>query len=148
MNDTELDLQKFYREFYNEFMQMPFTKIAFPRSVNVFSEYYDPVSIYKIRCPLHVRGALIYNHLLDKLKLTNKYVKIRQKDKIRFVYLKEPNITRGYVIAAPDELPPEFGLDEYIDYEKQFQKSFADPIKSITDVINWKLKKEAKLIFI
>jgi hypothetical protein len=44
-------------------------------------------------------------------------------------------------------LPPEFGLDEYIDYEKQFQKSFADPIKSITDVIKWKLKKEAMLTF-
>jgi DNA polymerase elongation subunit (family B) len=147
MNDTELDLQKFYREFYNEFLQMPFTKVAFPRSVNVFSEYYDSSTIYKKRCPIHVRGALMYNHLLDKLKLTNKYVKIREKDKIRFVYLKEPNITRGYVIAAPDELPPEFGLDEYIDYEKQFQKSFADPIKSITDVIKWKLKKEAMLTF-
>jgi hypothetical protein len=53
----------------------------------------------------------------------------------------------GNVIAAPDELPQEFGLDEFIDYETQFQKSFADPIKSITDVIKWSLKKEAKLTF-
>jgi hypothetical protein len=41
------------------------------------------------------------------------------------------------MIATPDELPDEFGLDKYIDRELQFDKSFLEPIRSITSVIGW-----------
>jgi hypothetical protein len=79
--------------------------------------------------------------MIQDLELTKTHSPIRSKDKIRFAYLKEPNPAMSHVIAAPDELPPEFKLHEYIDYEMQWEKSFKAPIQSITDVINWRVEK-------
>jgi hypothetical protein len=45
------------------------------------------------------------------------------------------------VIASPGGLPPEFGLDRYIDRTMQFDKSYLEPIKTICDSINWKTEK-------
>ena len=81
LNDTELDLQKFYRKFYDEFDRCHLPKWRSRDQSMCLGNIMILVSIYKKSCPIHVRGALTYNHLLDKLKLTNKYQKIRQKDK-------------------------------------------------------------------
>ena len=32
------------------------------------------------------------------------------------------------------------GLDKYIDYDKQFSKSFLDPIKTVADAAEWKVE--------
>ena len=58
---------------------------------------------------------------------------------------RSPNPLRENVIAILDEMPSEFKLENYIDYETQFQKSFLEPIKSITEVINWKIEKTSTL---
>ncbi len=146
MNKTEADLQKFIKQFYNDYRKMPFEQVAFPRSINAsLVEYSDPISVCKKGTPIHVRGALIYNHLLEKLNLKKKYAPIREKDKIRFAYLKEPNTAFSHVIAAPDELPKEFCLSDSIDIEMQWERAFKNPIKSITDVIKWQIEKIARL---
>jgi hypothetical protein len=96
---------------------------------------------------MHVRGALIYNNMLKKMNLEDKLLTIKDKDKVRFSYLKEPNPAMSHVISAPDELPRILGLHEYIDYELQYEKTFRSPIKSITDVIKWKTEKTSSLPF-
>ena len=70
---------------------------------------------------------------------------IQDGDKIKFAYLKTPNKLGETVIATADYLPKEFGLDSLIDREKQFEKSFLEPMKSITEVIDWKVEKTASL---
>jgi len=42
-------------------------------------------------------------------------------------------------------LPDELGLNQYIDYEKQFDKSFIEPLKSITSIISWDYEKKLTL---
>jgi hypothetical protein len=42
-------------------------------------------------------------------------------------------------------LPKEFNLQEYIDYDTQFDKSFLEPIKVILDCIDWKTEKTNSL---
>ena len=66
-------------------------------------------------------------------------------DKIKFAYLKMPNLINESVIACPDELPVEFNLDKYIDRDKQFDKSFVEPLRSITNVIGWNVEHVATL---
>ena len=79
--------------------------------------------------------------MIMKQNLDNKYNIINQNDKIKFSYLKLPNPAREHVISCPQTLPKQFGLDKYIDYNKQFEKSFLEPMKSIADSAGWKVEK-------
>jgi hypothetical protein len=56
-----------------------------------------------------------------------------------------PNPLKDSVISFPVRLPKEFGLQEYIDYEMQFEKTFIEPMKIILDCINWRVEKENSL---
>ena len=92
-----------------------------------------------------MRGVLLYNHLLKTHKLTKKYQSIRESEKIKFAYLKEPNPIHENVISVSTHLPKEFKLEQYIDYDLQFDKSFLQPIKNILDVIGWKTENRGSL---
>lgn len=145
MNKSETDLHKYIADFQATFMTLPFVDIAFPRSLNGLTKYYDPVLTYKSGCPIHVRAAILYNQLLAEHKLSHKYSVIHNKDKIKFILLKKPNPTGQHVVGASDELPPEFGLEKYIDKDGQFEKAFLSPIQSITNVIGWTTEKRATI---
>lgn len=138
MNKTEKDLHEFVEEFREEFKTLPFEDVAFPRGCNNIDEYTDPVMVFKKGTPIQVKGALFYNKLIDDLDLGNKYEKIYDKAKIKFAYLKTPNHLHTPVIAVLDKLPPEFNVQEFIDYDTQFEKTFQDPISKITDIVGWK----------
>ena len=55
------------------------------------------------------------------------------------------NIIQENVISFISDFPKELGLDKYIDYELQFEKSFVDPLKSILDAIGWETEKKVNL---
>lgn len=128
-----------------EFRKMPFEQIASPRGMNGLWDYYDKRTIYKPGTPIHVRGALLYNNLINKMNLVHKYDMIVDKEKIRFCYLKMPNPLHENVIAASGALPSEFGLDQYIDHDLQFEKAYLEPIKSILNAIGWDHEKRNRL---
>ena len=37
------------------------------------------------------------------------------------------------------KLPEELNLNNFINYEMQFEKSFIEPLKFITDIIRWQI---------
>ena len=119
--------------------------IAFPRGVNGIKEYSDPNSIFRKGTPIHVRGALIYNHLVTSKELEKRYQLIQEGDKIKFLYLREPNPFGTHVISFSGEVPSEFKLREYIDYDTMFEKSFLEPLNSLLSCIGWKVKETASL---
>ena len=131
-----------YREAFND---LSFEQIAFPRSVNGIEKYTSTKSIYNKGTPIHVRGVLLYNHMLKKHKLTKKYQSIREGEKVKFAYLKEPNTLHENVISVATHLPKEFGLEKYIDYDLQFEKAFLKPIKNILNVLGWESEKRGSL---
>jgi DNA polymerase elongation subunit (family B) len=148
MNSDQNELIQFIEEFKAKFMTLPFEDVAFPRGVKGLDAdpkgYADAATIYVKGTPIHVKGALLFNHLL-KEKNINHIPPIQNGDKIRFAYLKVPNPINDTVIATPDEMPDELGLDKYIDRELQFNKSFLEPVKSITSVIGWEVEHRATL---
>jgi len=142
---SEEDLHKFVEEVKAKFYTMPADEIAFPRSLSDVDKWSDPKTIYKKACPIHVRGALLHNMLLKK---TERMIQpLANGDKIKFIYLRLPNPIREDVISfvAHDKLPPEFGLDKYIDYDTQWEKVFVNPLKSITDKIGWSIEYQPSL---
>jgi DNA polymerase elongation subunit (family B) len=146
MNKTEKDLQRYVQEFRDEFNKMTFEQVAFPRSVSDLDKYVDRSSIFQKGTPINVKGALIYNYHLKKLKLDKKYESVASGQKIKYAYCKTPNPLQCGVIACPSELPKEFGMDLYIDRDTQFDKAFLEPIKTITNAIGWEVEHKATLM--
>ena len=141
MNGTESELQKFIADFREKFEAMPVEDIAFPRGCNNVTKNSSPSTIYGKGCPMHVRGALLYNFYIKKRKLAHKYPIIQEGEKIKYVMLRTPNKINENVISFFQTLPTEFGLDKSIDYDLQFKKSFLDPLTVILDTIGWKPEK-------
>jgi DNA polymerase elongation subunit (family B) len=145
VNTNEETVQKFVADFREEFRKLPVEDISFPRGCNGLKEYADSATIYRKGTPIHVKGAILYNHFLKQHNLTTKYPLIQEGEKLKFTYLKTPNPFRDMVVSFPTRLPKEFELQEYIDYERQFEKTFLEPIKLILDCIGWKTEKQYTL---
>ena len=79
------------------------------------------------------------------MNLDKKYPFIQEGEKLKFTYLKMPNPLKETVISYPTKLPTEMGLDNFIDYDTQFDKAFLDPIKIILDCMGWKTEKTSSL---
>ena len=145
MNATEDDVIEFIEKCRAEFSSLPPEQIAFPRTASNVQKYHSHADIYVKGTPIHVRGALLFNYYIKDKKLTNKYSLIGNGEKIKFLYLKKPNIIQENVVSFIQDFPKELNLDKYIDYELQFQKSFVEPLKAILDAIGWKVEKTATL---
>ena len=145
MTQTEDDVIDFVERAKIDFKKLPPQLISFPRSVSDVNKYKSTLSIYNKGTPIHARGALLFNHYIKKHGLENKYNAINNGEKIKFCYLKKPNPIHENVISFINEFPVELGLEQYIDYDLQFSKSFVEPVRAILDAIGWSLEKTVTL---
>ena len=142
MMGTEEDVHKFVANFRDEFNKLPPEDISSPRGCNGIAQYSDSVTLYKKGTPIHVKGAILYNFHLKRLGLENKYPMIQEGEKLKFAYLKMPNPVKDMVISFPQRLPKELDLQEFIDYDVQFDKAFLEPIRVVLDCMGWKTEKQ------
>jgi len=145
MSGTEDEVIDFIEKSREKFKKLSPEEISFPRSASDVQKYQSAATIYSKGTPIHVRGALLFNHYIKKNNLTNRYSLIQNGEKIKFIFLKKPNTIQENVISFIQEFPKELGLDKYIDYELQFEKAFLEPLKIILDAIGWKVEKTVNL---
>jgi DNA polymerase elongation subunit (family B) len=145
MKGTESDFQKFIENFRNEFFKMPFEDVSFPRGVSDVNKYTHSSNLYAKGTPIHVRGAIVFNHLLKNKNLSKRYQGIKDGDKIKFCYMKMPNPTQENVLSVLSVLPKEFDLEKYIDYDTQFEKSYVEPLRIIVNTFGWNTEKKSTL---
>lgn len=145
VDSNEDTVQKFILDFKDNFKSLPPEEVSFPRGVNGLKEYADSAQVYKKGTPIHVKGALLYNKMLADLKLGKTYPMIKEGEKLKFAYLKNPNPLKDTVISYPTRLPKEFNLHQYIDYDMQFEKTFIEPVKTILETIGWEIEKQNSL---
>jgi DNA polymerase elongation subunit (family B) len=141
LDEKQDDLISFLEEFKKFFMTLTAEKIAFPRGVKGLDKYYSSSSIYAEKTPMHVRASLLFNYHLEQYKIDSIYEQIKDGDKIKYCYLRLPNPIKENVIAFPDKLPKEFELQNYVDYEKMWNKSFVEPLSSLTTLVGWDMEK-------
>lgn len=141
MNGTQQDVHEYLATCEAEFSKAPFEDIGFPRSVNGIKKY----SKQEKSVPIHVKGTKAYNQGLKDTGLNKQYEPIREGEKIKFAYLREPNKFRSHVLSAPGGCPPEWEIEKYIDYSLQFEKSLIEPLKNILECAGWSTKHENTL---
>jgi len=145
MSGTEEDVMNYIGEKRKEFNDLPAEEISFPRSANNVNKYRDNTTIYRKSTPIHVRGALMFNHLIHEKGLDKKYNSIQDGEKVKYCLLRTPNPTGENVISFISDFPPELGLIQYIDYDIMYDKSFIDPLRSILECIGWRTEQTATL---
>lgn len=144
LNKSESDLHEYIADFRKKFFAMEFHDIAFPRSVSDVSKYTNSTGDFIKGTPIHVRGSILHNKIVKNKNIDNVDM-IGNGDKIKFCYMKLPNAYNSNIIAATNELPKEFGLEDYLDYETQFQKAYLDPLENILKHIGWNTEKKFTL---
>ncbi len=144
MNGTKTEFITFMTEKRAEFETKPYGEVAFPRSCNNLTGYTNSTFIYNKGCPIHVRGALMFNHVVTKMGLQDEIKLIENGDKIKFCHLK-PNPTGENVFATTGDLPKQLKMESYINYKMQFEKGVVDPIRAICDAIHWPVEHTPSL---
>ena len=139
MGGDERMLNSFIRDFREDFMKLSPEYIAYPRSCNGIEKFSGESSLFAKGAPIHVKGAILYNHLVNKQKLDSKYPLIQEGDKIRFLHLRQPNVYQSSAFSFITKVPRELDIYDKIDYDEQFSKSFIEPLKVITEKMNWLL---------
>lgn len=134
-------------DFKELFMTTDLINIASPKRLSSIKKYSTSNHTPRkgIVIPIHATASINYNALVSKHKLSNRHPYITGGDNMRFLPLKEPNPIDSHVIGFIDELPKEFGLDEFIDKETQYQKIFISPLESLIVFNNWTLEENSLL---
>ena len=145
MTKGENEVIDFIENARKQFKSLTPEEIAFPRSVSEINKWISKTNMYNKGVPIHVRGSILYNHHTKKNGLDKKYPAIQSGEKIKFVYLKVPNLIQENVFSFIQEFPRELQLEKYVDYETQFNKSFVEPMKIILDAIGWSVEKSVSL---
>ena len=127
------------------FKQASAEQVAFPRGVNNLNKWTSKETIYKKGTPIHIRGAILHNNIVNTQKLGRSIQKITSGDKVKFTYLVKPNPIKENVISFVDYLPRQFKLEQYIDYNLQFEKTFLGAIEPVLDAVGWTSEHKVSL---
>lgn len=137
MEGTEEQLINYIADKRTEHSQLNPEDIGFPRTANNITKFSSHLTLYEKGTPLHVRGSIVYNHFIKTKKLTNKYNIINDGEKIKYVYMKMPNILNENVFSFVGRFPRECDLTSYVNYDIMYDKGFIDPLRTILQIVGW-----------
>lgn len=146
LTGSEKDVQEFVYNFRLDYDKFSWYDIAIPSSIGDMDKWLISEG-YKSGTPIHFKGAMLYNRLIKSLD--NKYRKIENGDKIKRLPLvkQNPYGIESTAICFIGEIPKELGIEEYIDREQLFEKTFKKPVESLLDVLKWNFDKGDKNLF-
>lgn len=133
------------QDLYNEFKEMPLDDIVTIQRCNKVKEYENNLPeihgnniggiVWPKGTPGHVRAAIQYNILIDKLNIRGlEKVKSGDLAKIIYVHKNKFNIDK---VAYLDTWPNEFNEVFQIDYKTTFIKTVFDELKRIYKSVGW-----------
>ena len=145
LTEDEAGVQAYIKQFREEFETLRVEDIGSITSVSGIRDKTDAKGYPMLGATQQTRAAISYNRMIAELDLENKYQAIKEDEKIRVVLLNEPNPAHSPVIGCTNVMPPEFGIESYVDRDAQFEKVYLKPMKQLLDVIGWQATKKPSL---
>jgi DNA polymerase elongation subunit (family B) len=91
--------------------------------------------------PINAKAAYYYNYFLKEFNIENIYEPINSGDKLKIVYVKEPNVYNISVIGYKSKLPKEFLQVFEVDYDKMFSKTIYPVVKRFYSTMDWQFSE-------
>jgi DNA polymerase elongation subunit (family B) len=156
LRGTEQELWDYVRQAHDKFVTLEFEDVARGTGIKGIEKYEQASQVtalegdieeseWKKGAPIHVKAAIVYNRMLRREGLSDKYPPITDYDKIKFTHIHTPNFFGHSVFAAPEGIPREWKDRIQIDYETQWQKGFVDPITAIISCGGWTTQPRVNL---
>lgn len=143
LDKSEIELKKWIKEIKNEYTQVPIYEISGVSSISNVT--YNPNETDKNgkqkALTSGTKSALAYNNYLTKNALTSKYQKVSSGDKAKRIYIRMPNKFNSNIVAFnSDNFCKE--LNDIIDYDTNFEKTFLNSLQLMVSSLNWNVFKE------
>lgn len=135
-----------YISLYDEFVKLDNDDIAVIGSVNKYSKYAEECNGWTTahRMPANYKGSYYYNKLLDDLKISHKYEKIKDSDKVKMLYLQPNNRYGIHMISYLDNYPTEFEEIFTVNKNLMFEKNVRDVLKRFYTAVGWVIQSPNK----
>ena len=130
------DITKHNNTFKKLFFAQKPEDISIPKGVSGVDKYILGNGFVK-GTPIQSRAAILFNRAITKFDLTAVYPSIKEGNKIKYIYLKVPNVLQQNVIGYSEKLPVEFGLHKYVDYDTMYEKTYMAQMTSLMQAMNW-----------
>jgi len=134
-------------ETYELFKTLSVSDISFVVGLKGYEKYASKCDGFKTvkSMPLHVKAAYMHNLLLHTFKIDKKYEKIGSGDKIRYLYVKQPNRFGISAIAYKYYYPEEFAKVFEPDYDMMFEKIMYSAIERFYESVGWSPQKPGEV---
>ena len=145
------ETNKLLNEMYDIFKSLPIEDTSFTIGISNYKiENLDESGTLKDKCdgfktykgmPIHVKGAYYHNTLITRLGLESKYEMIASGDKIKYMYVKQPNRYGIKTVAYKRKYPKEFVELLSQDTETMFDKIVFSMMERLYDAVGWSISK-------
>tara|TARA_R110002095_G_scaffold38999_1_gene36056 strand:- start:452 stop:976 length:525 start_codon:yes stop_codon:yes gene_type:complete len=137
---------KMFNEAYDTFKTLKHEELAFVMGVKGYEKYSNQCNEWRTvkGMPVHAKSAYFYNQMLSKLETGNKYEHLSSGDKVRFLYIEQPNRYGLASMGFKYDWPEEFNESFKIDYEKMFDKILFQSIARFYDNVGWNIRKPSE----
>ena len=142
-NVPKADLDKKILNFHSHIQELPVIDVARNTAVkNITKWKLDDQNLgqYKSGTPAHVKAAINHNILLRVWDVHMMYAPITNGQKIKWVYVSQnPYHIESVGFFGDDTDAPLITkfVEEFIDYEKLFEKEFAKKLKDFYAALSW-----------
>jgi len=138
LDSTEQDLLDWIKDIKQTFKTTDINDIAIIGGVSNLDYKLTDKGI-----PIGARSCLIHNKYLKTNKLDGTYSMLQPGEKGKRIFLTSPNSFGSNVVQFQH---PRFTeeLEKCVDYDTQFQKGFLNPLKLMTNCLNYNLERETE----
>lgn len=145
LDKSEMDLKYWLNNVIKPiYMKTPIPELAGTSTIG--NVKYNPNELDKNGRPKALtagtKSALAYNNYIEKTGKSNIYQKISSGDKTKKIYLQMPNKLHSNIVAFNSD---NFGkeIQECIDYDVNFEKTFLKPLQLMINPLKWNIFNES-----